>query len=124
MPPPGPGTIIWGSGGPWDYYLGVWGPCLGSYPVDYFTILQYQACLRRMPTGMADLLCILNATGKVDAASQVHGNKIGGWGGETARSPNREMWKGWAKAIARSWPGVAQNVNNNIGVLTKKDDTR
>ena len=24
--PPGPGSIIWGSGGPWDYYLGVsWG---------------------------------------------------------------------------------------------------
>ena len=26
MVPPGPGTIIWGSGGPWDYYLGIWGP--------------------------------------------------------------------------------------------------
>ena len=26
MVPPGPGSIIWGSGGPWDYYLGVsWG---------------------------------------------------------------------------------------------------
>ena len=52
------------------------------------------------------------------------GGAVGGWGAETARSPNREMWKGWAKAIARSWPGVAQNVNNSIGVLTKKDDIR
>ena len=26
MVPPGPGSIIWESGGPWDYYLGVsWG---------------------------------------------------------------------------------------------------
>ena len=25
-PPPVPGTIIWEAGGPWDYYLGVWGP--------------------------------------------------------------------------------------------------
>ena len=23
---PGPGIIIWAAGGPWDYYLGVWGP--------------------------------------------------------------------------------------------------
>ena len=26
MVPPGLGILIWGSGGPWDYYLGVWGP--------------------------------------------------------------------------------------------------